>query len=197
MAAKKTTTKLGPKAQLMKKSVDQLKRKAKQLKIQGYSTKKKEQLVNSIMMAEARKKRKPGTKRKKAAPKAAAVKSVTTRVTMKGSGMKRKPIARNASRRPGKPMMGSYNGWTNYETWLVNLHYDQLFYELAQEYYANPYGDIGEDIYVLSQMFSETVNDQVFDTIRNDNYFLSDMANAFLAQVNYRELAEAASEDFQ
>lgn len=79
MATKKTTP-LGPKAQLMKKSVDQLKRKAKQLKIQGYSTKKKEQLVNSIMMAEARAKRKPGTRKKKAAT--GTVKKVTATVTM-------------------------------------------------------------------------------------------------------------------
>ena len=190
MAAKKTTTKLGPKAQLMKKSVDQLKRKAKQLKIQNYSTKKKEQLVNSIMMAEARAKRKPGTKRKKAAPKAAAVKSVTTRVTMKGSGMKRRPmkVARNASRRPGKPMMAEYNGWTNYETWLVNLHFDQLFYEYAAE---NP----AMDTYELGQLFSEVVNEMTFEVIQGDNsYFLDDMANAFLSAVNYRELAEMAQE---
>jgi len=190
MAAKKTTTTLGPKAQLMKKSVDQLKRKAKQLKIQNYSTKKKEQLVNSIMMAEARAKRKPGTKRKKAAPKAAGVKSISTRVTMKGSGMKRRPmkVARNASRRPNKPMMAEYNGWTNYETWLVNLHFDQLFYEYAAE---NP----GMDTYELGQLFSEVVNEMTFEVIQGDNsYFLDDMANAFLSAVNYRELAEMAQE---
>lgn len=149
MAAKKTTTKLGPKAQLMKKSVDQLKRKAKQLKIQGYSTKKKEQLVNSIMMAEARKKRKPGTKRKKAAPKAAAVKSVTTRVTMKGSGMKRKPIARNASRRPGKPMMrdvayAQFNDFGYRELSqagdLLTLYSEGRLSRLARDYFSGPYG---------------------------------------------------------
>jgi hypothetical protein len=148
MAVKKKIE-LGPKATLMKKNVDQLKRQAKKLKVQNYSTKKKEQLVNSIMMAEARAKRKPGTKRKKAAPKASAVKSVSTRVTMKGSGMKRmvkkrgampnrvmKNPARNATRRPNKPMMAEYNGWSNYETWLCNLWYDQTFYGLISEEYG-------------------------------------------------------------
>ena len=81
MAIKKKTTVLGPKAKLMKKSVDQLKRQAKKLKIQGYSTKKKEQLVNSIMMAEARAKRKPGATRKKKAA-TGTVKKVTATVTM-------------------------------------------------------------------------------------------------------------------
>ncbi len=84
MAIKKKTSKPGPKALLMKKSVDQLKRKAKQLKVKNYSTKKKAQLVQSIMLAEARKKRKPGTKRKTAAKKS-AIKSISTRVTMRGS----------------------------------------------------------------------------------------------------------------
>ena len=205
MAVKKKIE-LGPKAKLMKKNVDQLKRQAKKLKVQNYSTKKKEQLVNSIMMAEARAKRKPGTKRKKAAPKASAVKSVSTRVTMKGSGMKRmvkkrgampnrvmKNPARNATRRPNKPMMAEYNGWSNYETWLTNLHFDQAFYEIAQEHYANIEGDM----YDLANRFSDYVNDVTFELIQGDNsYFVDDMANAFLAQVNYRELAEMASEDF-
>ena len=193
MAAKKTTTTLGPKAQLMKKSVDQLKRKAKQLKIQNYSTKKKEQLVNSIMMAEARAKRKPGTKRKKAAPKAAGVKSISTRVTMKGSGMKRKPmkVARNASRRPNKPMMAEYNGWTNYETWLVNLYYDQAFYEIAQEHYANVEGDM----YDLAQRCAEYVDDVIYEDLPQ-NLFIQDAMRAFIQQVNYMEIAEAASEEF-
>jgi len=49
---KKTST--GPKAKLMKKNLAQLKAQAKKLKIKGFSTKKKEALVNSILMAQAR-----------------------------------------------------------------------------------------------------------------------------------------------
>ena len=144
MAVKKKTE-LGPKAKLMKKNVDQLKRQAKKLKIQGYSTKKKEQLVNSIMMAEARAKRKPGTKRKKAAAKKpAAVKSITTRVTMKGKAPRRRMVAPNASRRPNKPMMAGYNGWSNYETWLCNMWYGdslpmiQEEQEITREHFQDP-----------------------------------------------------------
>lgn len=196
MAAKKTTTKLGPKAQLMKKSVDQLKRKAKQLKIQGFSTKKKEQLVNSIMMAEARAKRKPGTKRKKAAPKAAAVKSVTTRVTMKGSGMKRKPIARNASRRPGKPMMAQgYQGWSNYETWLANLWYDQVFYDLIVEEYGP---DVTYDQeYDVAQSIQYYLDDMVLEEISSQAGFALDLINAALREINYREIANSVIDSIQ
>jgi len=197
MAAKKTTTTLGPKAQLMKKSVDQLKRKAKQLKIQNYSTKKKEQLVNSIMMAEARAKRKPGTKRKKAAPKAAGVKSISTRVTMKGSGMKRKPmkIARNASRRAGKPMMAEYNGWTNYETWLANLWYDQVFYDLIVEEYGP---DVTYDQeYDVAQSIQYYLDDMVLEEISSQAGFALDLVNAGLREINYREIANSVIDSIQ
>ena len=197
MAAKKTTTKLGPKAQLMKKSVDQLKRKAKQLKIQNYSTKKKEQLVNSIMMAEARAKRKPGTKRKKAAPKAAGVKSISTRVTMKGSGMKRKPmkVARNASRRPNKPMMAEYNGWTNYETWLANLWYDQVFYDLIVEEYGP---DVSYDQeYDVAQSIQYYLDDMVLEEISSQAGFALDLVNAGLREINYREIANSVIDSIQ
>jgi len=176
MAAKKTTTKLGPKAQLMKKSVDQLKRKAKQLKIQNYSTKKKEQLVNSIMMAEARAKRKPGTKRKKAAPKAAAVKSVTTRVTMKGSGMKRRPmkVARNASRRPNKPMMRGVDyaifadfGYRELDLAgeLLTKYANGNISRMARDYFGGPYGiqvgfnNMSGNVFLVDEDFNVLMSD--------------------------------------
>ncbi len=158
MAVKKKAE-LGPKAKLMKKNVDQLKRQAKKLKVQNYSTKKKEQLVNSIMMAEARAKRKPGTKRKKAAPKSSAVKSVSTRVTMKGSGMKRnKPLkfnkmmrtpARNATRRPNKPMMAdvAYAQFNNFGYRelsaagdLLKMYSQGNLSRYARDYFTGPYG---------------------------------------------------------
>ena len=148
MAVKKKTE-LGPKAKLMKKNVDQLKRQAKKLKIQGYSTKKKEQLVNSIMMAEARAKRKPGTKRKKAAAKKpAAVKSVTTRVTMKGKAPRRRMVA--PRRRMNKPMMGSMVDYANFADFgyrelaeagtLLTMYAEGNLSRLAKDYFLGPYG---------------------------------------------------------
>lgn len=201
MAVKKKIE-LGPKAKLMKKNVDQLKRQAKKLKVQNYSTKKKEQLVNSIMMAEARAKRKPGTKRKKAAPKASAVKSVSTRVTMKGSGVKRKPIvrkpARNATRRPNKPMMAEYNGWSNYETWLANLWYDQIFYDvISMEYgmevsYDQEY-DVAQSInYALDDLITDELEGAVSRT-----GFVADIVSAAQRDINYREIANSVIDSIQ
>jgi hypothetical protein len=207
MAVKKKAE-LGPKAKLMKKNVDQLKRQAKKLKVQNYSTKKKEQLVNSIMMAEARAKRKPGTKRKKAAPKASAVKSVSTRVTMKGSGMKRmvkkrgampnrvmKNPARNATRRPNKPMMAEYNGWSNYETWLANLWYDQVFYDLISEEYGM---DVTYDQeYDVAQSIQYYMDDLVLEEVNSQAGFALDLVNAGLREINYREIANSVIDSIQ
>lgn len=190
---------LGPKAKLMKKNVDQLKSQAKKLKVQNYSTKKKEQLVNSIMMAEARAKRKPGTKRKKAAPKASAVKSVSTRVTMKGSGMKRKPTvrkpARNATRRPNKPMMAEYNGWSNYETWLCNLWFDQTFYGLITEEYGDEVSYDQE--YDVAQSIQYYMDDLVLEEVNSQAGFALDLVNAGLRQINYREIANSVIDSIQ
>jgi hypothetical protein len=196
MAAKKTT--LGPKATLMKKNVDQLKRQAKKLKVQNYSTKKKEQLVNSIMMAEARAKRKPGTKRKKAAPKAAAVKSVTTRVTMKGSGMKRRPMvrkpARNATRRPNKPMMAEYNGWPNYETWLMNLWYGDYFYSYVSEGIEDGYIDLetSRDAYELGNMLKDHVEELIeMDGQVPSSGFVADLFNGAMRDINWYSIGDS------
>jgi hypothetical protein len=203
MAVKKKAE-LGPKAKLMKKNVDQLKRQAKKLKVQNYSTKKKEQLVNSIMMAEARAKRKPGTKRKKAAPKAGAVKSVSTRVTMKGSGMKRmvkkrgampnrvmKNPARNATRRPNKPMMAEYNGWSNYETWLINMYYSEYFVDYVSESFGTD-PSLYSEVYEIGNSLQEIVDDMAEEVLQGDNtYWIQDLVNKSLAEVNWRELADS------
>jgi hypothetical protein len=197
MAVKKKAE-LGPKAKLMKKNVDQLKRQAKKLKVQNYSTKKKEQLVNSIMMAEARAKRKPGTKRKKAAPKASAVKSVSTRVTMRGSGMKRKPMvrkpARNATRRPNKPMMAEYNGWPNYETWLMNLWYGDYFYSYVSEGIEEGYIDLemSRDPYELGNM----LKDHVEELIESEGQvpssgFVADLFNGAMRDINWYSIGDS------
>jgi len=187
MATKKNNA-TGPKARLMKKNLTQLKAQAKKLKIKGFSTKKKAQLVQSILMAQARTK-------KSAAPKKRISRSkIGTSFSMAGSRSKKRMVRKRGAapnrlmkkpvRMAGKRMMAGYNGWSNYETWLVNLHYDQYFQELAEE---NP----NMDAYELGQLYAEVVNDQVADTISHDNYFLSDMANAFLSAVDYREIAES------
>jgi hypothetical protein len=219
MAVKKKTTKAGPKALLMKKNVDQLKRKAKQLGVKNISTKKKAQLVQSIMLAEARKKKKPKALTSKTSAKkktrkiSSAIKRpaenspmvkalevmdpYTRRKAMKMYGLADR---RSASRKPNKPLSG-YNGWTNYETWLVNLWFDNSLYEiLGEEYGFDP--NEWPDTYEVAQSVKYYISTFIFEDGRSENSdlpaygFVTDALNAFLDQVNYEELAQAVIDQF-
>ena len=72
-----------------------------------------------------------------------------------------------------------YNGWTNYETWRVNL---EMFDGLAQTE-VRP----GIDAYQLGQEFREYAE----EVIEQDSEpgFARDYALAFLSDVNWREIA--------
>lgn len=71
--------------------------------------------------------------------------------------------------------MSDYNGWTNRETWLVNLHFGDYFQEVAQD---------GQ------QLMSDYIEETVWDLFDEANIppFFQDMIN--LGAVNWRELAK-------
>jgi len=71
--------------------------------------------------------------------------------------------------------MNKYNGWTNRETWLVNLHFGDYFQEVAED---------GEQ--VMADYIEQTVWD-LFDEA-NIPPFFSDMID--LGIVNWKELEE-------
>jgi hypothetical protein len=78
-------------------------------------------------------------------------------------------------------MEKTYNGWTNYETWRVNLEvFDDLdpleYFDLKQE----PY-DLGQDL----KGFAEHVIDNGIS-----EGLAVDYAMAFLSNVNFREIAK-------
>ena len=201
MAAKKKTTALGPKAKLMKSNVDTLKRKAKRLKVAGFSTKKKEQLVNSIMMAEARAKRKPGVTRKKkvvakkpmmaqAQPPRGARPNMPMRKPVRTSVKSGVSISPKRKRPMARPMMADkYNGWSNYETWLMNLWYDQYFYELVMDQYGEDVtnDDQGE----IADMLEDSVDELILQGHEDLSGFAADMVNQGLRRVDYYEIADA------
>ena len=71
--------------------------------------------------------------------------------------------------------MSNYNGFTNRETWLVNLHFGDYFQEVANE---------GQ------QMMADYIESTVWDMLEEANIpdFFKDMID--LGEVDYRELAE-------
>lgn len=73
-----------------------------------------------------------------------------------------------------------YNGWSNYETWLVNMWYGDIFTDMANE---------GEEV------TAEYMQDFVEQMLETDGAlpqygFAADIMNAALREVDWEDLAE-------
>ncbi len=93
-----------------------------------------------------------------------------------------------------------YNGWTNYETWLVNLHYDCFFDEQAQEAWNEAEKDETfsreeNAAIALKEVIQSTVDEFSQEAIVNSNPFVSDLVNSALSSCNYYEIAKAYIEN--
>lgn len=76
----------------------------------------------------------------------------------------------------------TYNGWTNYATWRVNL---ELFDGQTIE---DIFGYQEEDAYLLGKMLKDRAEEYVEDT--SVEGIARDYAYAFLSDVNWYEIAE-------
>lgn len=85
-----------------------------------------------------------------------------------------------------------YNGWTNYETWRVNL---EIFDGMdAREHFSIDAED--GDAYRLSKALEEYANDAI-DECGSREGLAVDYARAFLSHVNWYEIAEHMLEDIK
>lgn len=72
----------------------------------------------------------------------------------------------------------TYNGWTNYATWRIALEWFDGFNPCVSE----------DDAYQLSKYLSEYVEESL--SLNCNNPLTSDYAFAFIAYVNWLEIAE-------
>lgn len=82
----------------------------------------------------------------------------------------------------------TYNGWTNYATWRVNLELFDDFRVMDKE--------LMDDTYVLSKYLRETAEVYIEDSSTEDG-LARDYALAFLSDVNWYEIAKHMIEDGQ
>jgi hypothetical protein len=82
----------------------------------------------------------------------------------------------------------TYNGWTNYATWRVNL-------EIFDGIDLMDYGLEKLDAYELSQCLKDNARDIIENT--STEGIARDYAMAFLDYVNWRELAEHYLSDYE
>tara|TARA_R100001460_G_scaffold46953_1_gene84682 strand:+ start:311 stop:865 length:555 start_codon:yes stop_codon:yes gene_type:complete len=183
MALKKKTA-IGPKAKLMKKNLTQLKAQAKRLKIKGFSTKKKEALVKSIMLAEARKK-------KSKAPKKTMGASASKKRMIKKRGAMPDRVMRNPARTGRVMMSDGYNGFANYETWLLNLYYSEVLEEFVREEME------GQDPYTYAEFMRDYIEEYMLEgmEVPLNMGFATDLFNAGFEKVDFVELAQMYIEE--
>ena len=77
--------------------------------------------------------------------------------------------------------MNEYNGWTNYETWLVNLEMG-----LTDDLHAFEARNL-DDLIVELKDYAEHV-------LESDNILATNFVNIILSKVDWREIAEAVLE---
>ena len=82
----------------------------------------------------------------------------------------------------------TYNGWTNYATWRVNLELFDDFRVMDKE--------LMDDTYVLSKYLRETAEVYIEDSSTEDG-LARDYALAFLSDVNWYEIAKHMIDDAQ
>ena len=207
-AAKKPV--LGPKAKLMKLQVATLRNKAKALGISDVSKRTKENLVQSIILGEARKKRGTAAGKKATAKRTAAGVRQSTRQT--GSSKLSRDLKKralppgrrvskagnvyyerraNRSDKPGQLAGEKYNGWTNYWTWKLNLELldPDFWIERIEEGNYN-------NLYELAEAIQSFYDELAYDV---EPLWAQNFVDAAFSEVNWREIAMNVAEgtDFE
>lgn len=198
---------LGPKAKLMKLQVTTLRNKAKRLGVSDVSKRTKENLVQSIILGEARKKRGTAAGKKATAKRtlSAGVRQSTrqTGTSKTTRDLKRQALPpgrrvskagnvyyerrKNRSDKPGQLAGEKYNGWTNYWTWKWAL--EMLDENFIREMIAE--GNYS-DIYDLSKYLKEEAEELL--SIESPAGWIDGFMTAVLSEINWYEIAENVSE---
>lgn len=85
-----------------------------------------------------------------------------------------------------------YNGWTNYETWLVKLWMDNeegssLMWQEAAEQAVKRHSDVS--------MLADTLKEEHERALPELTGFAADLMNAALSAVNWHEIAKSLMND--
>jgi hypothetical protein len=106
----------------------------------------------------------------------------------------------------------TYNGWTNYETWVVNLWMDNeegsydYWREVAQEVSndletpTNSMTRMDEAVYILANKlkdYHEEAKDEILENVELTASVWADLLGAALSATNWHEIAEHLLENVE
>lgn len=106
----------------------------------------------------------------------------------------------------------TYNGWTNYETWVVNLWMDNeegthdYWLEVVEDVYNNEakgqkhFTKMEDAVCILAERLKEDHEDRKNNILENAELTASvwaDLLGAALSEVNWREIAEHLLENVE
>lgn len=85
-----------------------------------------------------------------------------------------------------------YNGWTNYETWCLNVHYDGAYQEDAERIYNESESDklFSKEVnaqHELADFIKQSIEEEQLPDI--DTMFYSDLLNGAISEINFLEIA--------
>jgi len=88
-----------------------------------------------------------------------------------------------------------YNGWTNYETWLINLHFENFDFEDVMEIFDDC-KDKGEMLTRIADYIENYVEDVVESMVEEpSSCLIQDLIRSALGEVDYRDIAEHYIDD--
>jgi len=89
----------------------------------------------------------------------------------------------------------TYNGWTNYETWLTNLWFDGLEFD---DFIQDLSDDLKTKDAVLewcADYLEQLVNDFIDDATPRVSGFIADLINSAYQEIDFRDIAEHYVDD--
>lgn len=106
----------------------------------------------------------------------------------------------------------TYNGWTNYETWVVNLWMDNnegsydYWREVAEDIYHNQaeeqkhFSKMDDAVVILADRLKndhEEAKDEILERLELTASLWADLLGAALSEANWREIAEHLLENVE
>ncbi len=91
-----------------------------------------------------------------------------------------------------------YNGWTNYETWVVSLWMGNDCY--SQEYFESVANEIAkrcDDKEELVTRLAEAIEEHHQEALPKVDGFAADLLNASMSEVDWREIAAHMVDDME